>query len=155
MKSEPGAYSIDNLHRAPRRTDCWDGVRNYQARNFMRDDMRKGDLAFFYHSSCPRPGIVGIMEIARAGYPDHTAWDPREPHYDAQSDPARPRWYMVDVRYRRKAKRLLGLPELRTHPGLVGLQLLRRGNRLSVMPVSREHWELILELEAKPPPGKN
>ena len=153
MKSEPSAFSINDLQDAPRRTDCWDGVRNYEARNFLRDGMRPRDLAFFYHSSCPRPGIVGVMEIVRAGYPDSTAFDPQEPHYDPRSDPVRPRWYMVDVRYRRKTRRLLGLPELRCHPGLVGLRLLQRGSRLSVMPVSRKHWHLILELEAQSPLG--
>ncbi len=149
MKSEPDVFSIDDLASAKGRTDHWDGVRNYQARNMMRDQMTRGDLAFFYHSNCPEPGIVGIMEIRREGYPDHTAFDPEDPHFDPKSDPANPRWYMVDVRFLRKFTQKIPLSELKSFSDskLKGLQLLRRGNRLSVMPVSKKHWDFILKLE--------
>lgn len=147
MKSEPGTYGIDDLERD--RTTCWDGVRNYQARNMMRDEMCKGDLVFFYHSNCDTPGITGIAAVSRTAYPDHSAFDPDDPHYDAGSDPQDPRWYMVDLRYKRKLKRVIGLRELRGNRRLDGLQLLKRGNRLSVMPVSAAHWKAILALENK------
>ncbi len=147
MKSEPAAFSIDDLKRV--KVEPWDGVRNYQARNMMRDEMKKGDLAFFYHSNCQNPGIVGIMEIARAGYPDPTAFDPEALHYDPQNDPDNPRWYLVDVRYRRHLDRIITLQELKEYAEeeLRGLPLLRRGNRLSVLPVTEQQWELILGLE--------
>ena len=145
MKSEPGEYSIDDLKRD--KVEPWDGVRNYQARNMMRDDMKKGDLAFMYHSNCDEIGIVGIMTIARESYPDHTAFDLEDKHYDPKSDPENPRWFMVDVRYKRKLKRTITLSELRQQKKLDGLQLLKPGNRLSVMPVSKKHWNHILSLE--------
>lgn len=145
MKSEPGEYSIDDLKRD--KVECWDGVRNFQARNMMRDDMKVGDLAFMYHSNCDVIGIVGLMKIVREGYPDHTAFDQHDKHYDPKSDPDNPRWFMVDVRYKRKLKRTIMLAELRQHEELDGLQLLKRGNRLSVMPVSQFHWDFILSLE--------
>jgi len=146
MKSEPDAYSIDDLERDGR--DRWDGIRNYQARNFMRDDMKIGDLAFFYHSNCNPPGIVGICEVVSEAYPDHTAFDPNEKYYDAGSDPENPRWMMVDVRYKRKTKRLISLEEIKQHADrLEGFPLIRRGNRLSIMPVEKKHWDLILALE--------
>ncbi|HYW02491.1 MAG TPA: EVE domain-containing protein [Gammaproteobacteria bacterium] len=144
MKSEPDVFGLDDLEAAG--TDHWDGVRNYQARNMMRDQMRPGDQAFFYHSNCPEPGIVGIMEIARAGYPDHTAFDPDDPHYDPRSDPDRPRWYMVDVRYLRHLPRVITLRALKSCPELADMPLVRRGNRLSVMPVTAEQWRFILSL---------
>ena len=147
MKSEPDEFGIDDLRGAPRRTECWDGVRNYQARNMMRDEMHKGDLAFFYHSKCAIPGIAGIMEIVREGYPDQTAFDPKDKHYDPKSDPDKPRWFHVDVKFVRKLRRVVSLSELRMQRQLQGMILLRPGNRLSVMPVSREHWEHILSLE--------
>ena len=145
MKSEPDTYGIDDLKKA--RTDTWDGVRNYQVRNMMRDDMKKGDLAFFYHSNCADPGVVGIMTISKEAYPDHTAFDPEEKYYDPKSDPENPRWLMVNVRYKRKLKRNITLRELREYPELEELALLRRGNRLSVMPVTGKQWDFILELE--------
>ena len=145
MKSEPGEYSIDDLKRD--KVEPWDGVRNYQARNMMRDDMKKGDLAFMYHSNCDEIGIVGIMTVAREAYADHTAFDPEDKHYDPKSDPENPRWFMVDVRYKRKLKRTITLAELRQQKHLDGLQLLKPGNRLSVMPVSKKHWNYILLLE--------
>lgn len=149
MKSEPGEFSIDDLRKRPRRTEPWDGVRNYQARNMLRDGMCKGDLAFFYHSSCEQPGIVGIIEIASGGYPDPTAFDPRNHHFDPDSNPSEPRWFLVDVRFKREFARTITLPELRQYKGLGNMPLLRRGNRLSVMPVSRKEWDLILKMEAR------
>jgi predicted RNA-binding protein with PUA-like domain len=145
MKSEPESFSIDDLARAPRKTTCWDGVRNYQARNMMRDEMKRGDLAFYYHSNCEVPGIVGVIEIVREGYPDHTAFDPHDHHFDPKSDPDNPRWYMVDVRLVKKFPRVVSLRELRHYSNdkLRGFQLLARGNRLSVMPVSAPHWKFI------------
>jgi len=147
MKSEPGEFSIDDLKQRPKKTEPWDGVRNYQARNMMRDDMQKGDLAFFYHSNCDEPGIAGIMEIVSEGYPDPTAFDPQDKHFDAKSDADNPRWFLVDVRFKRKFKRTITLAELREHKALENMKLLQRGNRLSVMPVSRDEWEYIIGLE--------
>jgi predicted RNA-binding protein with PUA-like domain len=149
LKSEPSSYSIDDLAAEPRTTTSWDGVRNYQARNLIRDEMKKGDQAFFYHSSCAVPGIVGIVEIVRTAYPDHTAFDAKDHHFDPDSDPANPRWYMVDVRLVRKLDRVISLRELKSQAGraLAGMKLLARGNRLSVMPVSAAHWKFVLSLE--------
>lgn len=148
IKSEPDDFSIDDLKNAPGKTTHWDGVRNYQARNFMRDGMSKGDQVFYYHSNCKEPGIVGLAEIVSGAYPDHTAFDPGEKHFDPKSDPQNPRWLMVDVRYKRKTKRLIPLSEIKQYPErLDGFALIRRGNRLSVMPVSKEHWDFILSLE--------
>ncbi|MDH3901464.1 MAG: EVE domain-containing protein [Gammaproteobacteria bacterium] len=147
MKSEPDVYGINDLKNAAGKTDTWDGVRNYQVRNMMRDNMKKGDLAFFYHSNCKNPGIAGIMKINRAGYPDYTAFDPKEKYFDSKSDPDNPRWYMVDVRFVRKLKRVITLTELKEQPELADLPLVRRGNRLSVMPVSKQQWDYILSLE--------
>jgi len=145
MKSEPEEFGIDDLKRV--KTEPWDGVRNYQARNMMRDQMKKGDKVFFYHSNCAEPGIVGIMKVVKEGYPDPTAFDPEDKHYDPKSDPDNPRWIHVDVGYVRKLKRTIGLRELKTYRELEGMPLVRRGNRLSVMPVSEAEWEFILGLE--------
>lgn len=148
IKSEPDAFSIDDLKNAPAETEHWDGIRNYQARNFIRDDMRKGDRAFFYHSNCKTPGIVGIAEIVSGPYPDPTAFDPNEKYFDPGSDPENPRWLMMDVRFQRKTRRLISLTELKAQGDrLAGLPLVRRGNRLSIMPVSKAHWDFILSLE--------
>lgn len=147
MKSEPDVFGIDDLQAMPNKTDKWEGVRNYQVRNMLRDDMRTGDLAFFYHSNCKEPGIAGIMKIVRRGYPDFTAFDPAAKYFDPKSDPANPRWYMVDVRFVRKLKRVITLSELKQHDALKDVPLLRRGNRLSIMPISKEHWDFILSLE--------
>ena len=148
IKSDNNAFSIDDLKRCPGRKDHWDGIRNYQARNFIRDDMRRGDLVLFYHSSCPQPGVVGICEVVSDAYPDHTAFDPSSKYYDAGSKPVEPRWMMGDLRYRRKTKRLISLEEIKRHADqLEGFPLIRRGNRLSIMPVDKAHWDLILALE--------
>jgi predicted RNA-binding protein with PUA-like domain len=147
VKSEPDEFSIDDLYRRPKRTEHWDGVRNYQARNFMRDGMKKGDQVFFYHSNCDTPGIVGIAKVVREAYPDHTAFDPQDPHYDPKSDPENPRWLMVDVKYVRKLERTIALSELKDNPALDDMALVRKGNRLSVMPVTAEQWQTILDME--------
>lgn len=147
IKSEPEEFSIDDLRACPRGTEHWDGVRNYQARNYMRDEMKKGDQVFFYHSNCKEPGIVGIARVAREAYPDHTAFDPGDPHYDAKSDPQNPTWCMVDVKFVRTLRRNITLTELKADPALEGLALVRKGNRLSVMPLSEEHWKHILDME--------
>ena len=147
VKSEPDEFSIDDLYKAPKRTEHWDGVRNYQARNFMRDGIKKGDEVFFYHSNCDTPGIVGIARVVREAYPDHTAFDPDDPHYDPKSDPDDPRWLMVDVKYVRKLKRTIPLSELKENPKLENMALVRKGNRLSVMPVGEQEWNAILDME--------
>lgn len=145
MKSEPDAFSIDALKARPKKTEHWDGVRNYQARNFMRS-MKKGDLAFFYHSSCEVPGVYGVMQIARAAYPDFTAWDPENAHYDPRSTSERPLWYMVDVRFKQKFTQPVTLNQIKAQPALKQMRLVQRGNRLSVMPVTAKEWNTILKL---------
>ncbi|MFV0439079.1 MAG: EVE domain-containing protein [Desulfopila sp.] len=147
MKSEPSVFGIDDLVTMPDQSEHWDGVRNYQARNMMRDAMKLGDWVFFYHSNCKVPGIVGIMEVVKEGYPDFTAFDPTSKYWDKKSDPARPRWFMVDVKYIRHTRRVISLAELKTHDALEGMPLVRKGNRLSIMPVSNEEWAYILGLE--------
>jgi predicted RNA-binding protein with PUA-like domain len=149
MKSEPDVFGIDDLAACPGRRTHWDGVRNFQARNFMRDGMRRGDLAFFYHSNCPAPAVTGIVEICKEAYPDHTQFERNHEHYDKGSSPSAPRWYMVDVCLKRKLKRPIELAELRKYAGaeLEGLALLKRGNRLSVLPVTEAQWQFILGLE--------
>jgi predicted RNA-binding protein with PUA-like domain len=147
MKSEPDVFSIDDLAKRPRQTEAWDGVRNYQARNFMRQ-MQVGDQAFFYHSSCEVPGVAGLMRVAAAAYPDPTQFDPKHDHYDPASKREEPRWSLVDMQFERKLKRIISLTELREHEKkLQGLRLLERGSRLSVIPVKPEHWTYILKLE--------
>jgi predicted RNA-binding protein with PUA-like domain len=147
MKSEPDVYGVNHLANQPGTTDHWDGIRNYQARNMMRDQMKMGDQAFFYHSNCKQPGIAGIMEIAHEAYPDHTAFDPESRYFDPKSDSENPRWLMVDVQLLRKLKRIITLAELRDHPELQEMVLLRRGNRLSITQVTPEQWNFILDLE--------
>jgi predicted RNA-binding protein with PUA-like domain len=153
MKTEPGTFGVEQLEAAARRTTGWDGVRNYQARNMLRDEMQRGDAAFMYYSSCEVPGIVAIMEIVKPGYPDPTAFDRKHHHYDPDSERSNPRWFMVDVQLKRRLARIITLPELRAHAGkeLKGMVLLRPGNRLSVTPVAAAHWKFILSLESRPP----
>lgn len=146
FKSEPLIFGIDDLANCPNQTTCWDGVRNYQARNFLRDRIRIGDLAFFYHSSCKQPGISGIVQIVRNGYPDPTALDRASPYFDPKSTLKLPRWFAVDVKLVCKFTHPVTLSELKRHPELAGLLLLKRGNRLSIMPVEPEHWHFILSL---------
>jgi predicted RNA-binding protein with PUA-like domain len=149
MKTEPSSFGIDDLARAPRKTTSWDGVRNFQARNMIRDQMKRGDAAFIYHSSCDVPGIVGIVEIVKEGYPDTTAFDKKHHHYDPDSKRDAPRWFMVDVKLKQPFSRVITLDELRAHAAkeLKGMVLLRPGNRLSVMPVEEKHWNFIVALE--------
>ncbi|KTD65566.1 EVE domain-containing protein [Legionella spiritensis] len=143
VKSEPSCFSIDDLQKAPEKTTHWDGVRNYQARNFMRDDMAVGDLVFFYHSNCNPPGIAGIAEVTSPAYPDYTAFDPNSEHPDEKSTPDNPRWFMVDVRFKEKFDHLIPLETLKHYPELANMTLLRKGNRLSVMPVGKQEWDFI------------
>ncbi len=145
MKSEPNECSIDDAMAAPKRTVPWTGVRNYQARNFMRDDMQVGDGVLFYHSSCPEPGIAGIAKVASGMRPDPTQFELQSNNFDAKSDPTNPRWLLIDVQALRKT-RMLTLPELRATPELAELVLLRRGNRLSITPVEPAHWRRIIEM---------
>ncbi len=147
MKSEPNEFSIDDLKNMPKQTEHWDGVRNYQARNFMRDDMKIGDQVFFYHSNCDVPGIVGIAKIVKEAYPDFTAWDPNDKHYDPKTDPDNPRWMMVDIKFVRKFKETVSLKALKENPALKNMRLIQRGNRLSVMPVEKKEWNTILKME--------
>ncbi len=151
MKSEPDEVSIDDLAAARGRDLPWFGVRNYQARNFMRDDMQSGDLALFYHSSCPQPGIAGVCKVTKRALPDATQFDPASPYFDPKSTPEKPRWQCVAVRFVRKT-RLLGLDELRADPVLSGMTILKRGNRLSITPVSVHEWAHIELLLARPAP---
>ncbi len=148
VKTEPGSFSIDDLRKSPKKTTSWDGVRNYQARNFMRE-MRKGDRVFFYHSSTEPAGIVGIAEVVREAYPDHTALDPKDDHYDPKSTPGNPIWEMVDIRLVREFKGVIALEELRGVAGLESMELLRKGSRLSVQPVKPEEWKIVLKLADK------
>ena len=143
MKSEPQVFSIEDLKKS--KVTHWDGVRNYQARNYMRDQMKIGDLVFFYHSNANPSGIAGLAEVVREGYPDHTAFDPKNIHYDPKSDPAKPTWYMVDVKFVKTCKRLITLEQLRKVPKLKNMLLLRHG-RLSVQSVTPEEWKVITKL---------
>ncbi len=152
MKSEPDEFSIDDLARARGRTTPWFGVRNYQARNYMRD-MKVGDRAFFYHSSCPEPGIAGIVEVAKLAYPDATQFDAKSPYFDAKATRANPRWVHVDVRLVEKTQ-LVPLAELRAQPALADMVILRRGNRLSVTPVTGGEWKAIVKLAARRTPAE-
>jgi len=145
MKSEPDVFGIDDLARAPAKTAPWWGVRNYQARNFMRDGMKLGDRVFFYHSSCPQPGIAGIARVSKLAYPDATQFDPKSPYFDPKSSPENPRWCNVEVTLVKKT-RLIGLPELRSHPALRAMRVLQRGNRLSITPVAPAEAEYIMGL---------
>jgi len=145
MKSEPSECSIDDLASAPKHTVPWVGVRNYQARNFMRDEMQLGDGVLFYHSSCPEPGIAGLAEVASAAYPDATQFDAQSHYFDAKSPPEAPRWLHVDVKLVRKT-RLLPLAEMRETPSLASMVILKRGNRLSITPVTADEWHAVRAL---------
>ncbi len=145
MKSEPDECSIDDLACAPGQMVPWIGVRNYQARNFMRDAMRMGDGVLFYHSSCPQPGIAGLAEVCSTAYPDASQFDVNSPYFDPKSKPEAPRWLHVDVRFVSKT-RLLGLAEMRQHASLASMRVLQAGNRLSITPVSPEEWQAVLAL---------
>ena len=149
MKSEPEAFSIQDLARAPRQTTSWDGVRNYQARNLLRDEIKVGDGVLFYHSSVDPPGVAGTAEIVRAGYPDATQFDPRSNHYDPGAKPDQPRWYVVDVKHGQTFAQPVSLPVLRQTPALGDMVLLRKGSRLSVQPVTADEWKTIVAMGGK------
>lgn len=146
FKSEPDAFSIDDLKSAPKKTEHWDGVRNYQARNMMRDEIKKGDQVLFYHSNCKPPGIVGIAEVVKEAYPDHTAWDLDSKYYDPKSTPENPRWFMVDIKFKEKFPRMISLDELKEQSKLHDMLILRKGNRLSITPVTDKEWKTIVKL---------
>ncbi len=149
VKSEPDCFSIDDLEAAEQQTTFWDGVRNYQARNTLRDDMQVGDLVLFYHSNAKPPAVAGVAKVVRNGYPDHTAFDERSDHFDPKSNPESPTWYMVDLKFVEKFAREIPLDELRQHSSLAGMVLLQRGSRLSVQPVSPNEFKTILRIAAK------
>jgi predicted RNA-binding protein with PUA-like domain len=149
LKSEEEVFSIQDLAKAPKKTTYWDGVRNYQARNFLRDSFKLGDLIFFYHSNSEPSAIAGIAEVVKEGYPDHTAFDPDDVHFDPKSDKAKPTWYMIDVRHVETFKKPLPLELLRQIPGLSEMALLQKGSRLSVQPVTAKEWKIITDLAAK------
>ena len=146
MKSEPDVFGVEHLAKSPKRTASWTGVRNYQVRNLIRDEIKSGDLAFFYHSSCPEPGVYGVMEVSGAAHPDATQFDPKDEYYDAKSTRAEPRWYAPQVTLTESFKHPVFLQELRDSPKLKELATLRRGNRLSITPVTPAEWKCILEL---------
>lgn len=149
FKSEPDVFSYDDLLAAPDQTTCWEGVRNYQARNLLRDDMKVGDGVLYYHSNAKPMAIVGTAKIVKAGYPDYHQFDPKEKYFDPKSDPENPRWYMVDVQADKAFTAPLTRDELKAMPELEGLMLLAKGSRLSVQPVSKEHWQYITKLGLK------
>lgn len=146
MKTEPDVFSFDDLKKRAKQTEPWDGVRNYQARNFMRDEMEVGDLILFYHSNCDLPAVVGVAEVAKEAYPDSTAWDPKSPYFDSKSTPDNPRWYRVDVKWKEDFKRIVSLQEIKAHPLLQEMKLVQKGQRLSVQPVEKKHFQLIYKM---------
>lgn len=149
FKSEPDAFSIDDLKAMKGKRDHWDGIRNYQARNLMRDEMKKGDLGFFYHSSCKVPGIIGIVEVVKEAYPDFTSWDPKEKYFDPKSSPENPRWVMVDVKLRKQFREIIPLTLLKTQSQLDDMVLLRKGSRLSIQPVGAAEWAFITAMNSE------
>jgi predicted RNA-binding protein with PUA-like domain len=146
MKSEPSAFSIEDLKNSPDGTACWDGVRNYQARNLLRDDIKAGDGVLFYHSNIKPPAIVGIAKVVREGYPDHTAQDPDADHYDPRATPENPIWYMVDVQFVRTLDPPITREDLKKEPALKEMGVLKKGNRLSVQPVTESEWQTVLRM---------
>ena len=150
VKSEPDCFSWDDFWRLPKRTTHWDGVRNYQARNLLRDEMKRGDLVFFYHSSADPTAIVGVAEVSREGYPDATAFDAKNDHFDPKSDVDAPTWFVVDLTAKEKLARPVTLAELRRTPGLEKMVLLQKGSRLSVQPVSADEWQVVMQLSRTP-----
>ena len=149
MKTEPAVFSFEDLRKRPRSTDHWEGVRNYQARNYMRDEMRKGDRVLFYHSQCAEPGVVGIAEIAREAYPDSFSWDRKSRYYDPKSSPEHPRWCMVDVTWKRAFRRAVTLRDMKADPRLREMKVIRKGQRLSIMPVTKEEFDIVSAMGMK------
>ncbi|NOX16980.1 MAG: EVE domain-containing protein [Chlorobi bacterium] len=146
MKSEPSVFSIDDLAKEPKKTTHWDGVRNYQARNFMRDEIKKGDSVLFYHSNTEPPCVVGVCEAVKEGYPDFTAFDPESKHYDSKGDGDKPRWFMVDIKLKKKFKKPVTLAEIKENKKLQKMRLVQKGNRLSVMPVEKKEFDEIVKM---------
>ena len=146
FKSEPSAFSIQDLAASKKKTTCWDGVRNYQARNFLRDEIKVGDRVLYYHSNADPPAVVGVAKVVRDGYPDHTAWDPNDKHYDPKSSAQNPRWYMVDIQLEQIFAKPLSLAELKEVAALKDMELLRKGSRLSVQPVRKREFDRIVKL---------
>lgn len=146
FKTEPGTFSIDDFKKAPKSVEPWDGIRNYQVRNFIRDDMKKGDMVLIYHSSCKPPGVAGVAKIVKEAYPDHTAFDKKSKYYDPKSDHKNPRWLMVDLKFIKKFKNFIPLNDLKEHEKLEELVLLKRGNRLSIMPIEEDEFNYIRAL---------
>ena len=146
FKSEPDVFGIDHLAKRPNQTEPWDGVRNYQARNFLRDEIKAGDLLFFYHSSCKVVGIAGIAEVVKNGYPDASQFNPESNYFDPKSNPESPRWISVDVKFRKKFKHVLSLQEIKSNPAITELGIVKKGHRLSIMPVTEKEWSLLLEM---------
>jgi len=149
MKSEPHVFSLEDLKNSPDSTTHWDGVRNYQARNFMRDQMKTGDPVLYYHSSCDEPGVVGIAEVVRESYPDHTSWDQKSKYFDPKSTPENPRWFMVDIKWKQAFKRLLSLQEMKEAPELQNMRVVQRGQRLSVQPVDKADYDRVVKMGMK------
>jgi predicted RNA-binding protein with PUA-like domain len=143
FKSEPSCFSIDDLSHKLKQTAAWDGVRNYQVRNLLRDEIKPGDMAFFYHSSCIPPGVAGVMTVVKAGYPDSTAWDIHSDHFDPKSTPEKPRWFMVDVKLVKKFPHFVALDKIKQQSKLKEMLILRKGNRLSITPVTEKEWQAI------------
>ena len=146
MKTEPDVFSIDDLRNAPQKTTFWEGVRNYQARNFMRDQMKKGDKVLIYHSNCKPPGIVGVGEVCKESYPDFTAWDKTSKYFDPKSSKDNPRWFMVDVKFKKKFKKVISLEDLKLNSDKLDMLILRKGNRLSITPVTEKDFNKILKM---------
>ena len=146
FKSEPDAYGWNDLLKEENQTEHWDGVRNYQARNFLRDKIKIGDKVFFYHSNCKIPGIIGVTTVVKNGYPDHTAFDSSQKYYDPKSDPENPRWFMVDIKAEKELPNFVSLHDMKSIPELTDMKLLKKGNRLSVLPIEKQHFEFILRL---------
>lgn len=149
FKSEPETFGIDHLAQCKGQTEPWNGVRNYQVRNMLRDEIKAGDLGFFYHSNCQPPGIAGIVRVVKSGYPDDAAWDVSSPYYDPKSTPQSPRWYMVDVQLVERFKRFISLAEIKRNPHLADMLILRAGNRLSITPVTATEWKSVLKMLAE------
>jgi predicted RNA-binding protein with PUA-like domain len=148
FKSEPETFGIDHLVKCPKQTEPWNGVRNYQVRNMLRSEIKVGDRGFFYHSNCTPPGIVGIVEVVKQGYPDPTAWDKKSSYFDPKSSPENPRWYMVDVKLIKKFDHMITLERLKQEEELKNMFILRKGNRLSITPISPTEWKIINDLKA-------
>ena len=147
MKTEPDVFSIDDLKNSSTKTTHWEGVRNYQARNFMRDEMCKGDMVLIYHSNCKPPGVAGLAQVSKEGYPDFFAWDKRSKYFDSKCDPENPRWIMVDVKFKKKFKEIISLERLRDYRQLKEMIILKKGNRLSITPVTKKEFEFISSLD--------